>query len=497
MAVEPAPSGINQTQQYSEGGIGAIWFSSLLGATHHHDDQSGAPPSSPISILLLGLLTLLTLTYITYHQALPKPLPGIPYNTASAGRLLGDLPELIALVKAGDLRGFFAGMTTRLDSPIVQFFGRPFSRPTLIISDFRTTQDILLRRTGKEFDRPLSQIATLRGVIRHHHISMLTSDPQFRRNRALVKDLMTPQFLHAVNAPEIWRNAVHFVDLWKWKAQVAEGRAFEAAQDVGHMTFDIIKNVAVGRDGRTMMEVYFDELKSDFDIPGTKKTGNDSIIEFPKPPRDDTLEAQHRMNKALTPGLAVPMQIFHAINNRRPYMREAYASKEKMLRRQVDLAVARHEASEPLDSALDFMIRREMGAAQKEGRAPVFDSPAMFDECKFFNYSSPRVPFVLCCVRSSPWLEMPRTKFTNFIGGHDSVWLSRRRPRHHSHDFRMGPQTPRQVPRGATANPCRPPRRSYRSAPARPPAQRGRNYQDASSLPRGRHRGDSATVGSR
>lgn len=410
MAVEPAPSGINQTQQYSEGGGSAIWLSSLLGATQHHDDQSGAPPSSPISLLLLGLLALLTFTYITYHQALPKPLPGIPYNTASAGRLLGDLPELIALVKAGDLRGFFAGMTTRLDSPIVQFFGRPFSRPTLIISDFRTTQDILLRRTGKEFDRPLSQIATLRGVIRHHHISMLTSDPQFRRNRALVKDLMTPQFLHAVNAPEIWRNAVHFVELWKWKAKVAEGRAFEAAQDVGHMTFDIIKNVAVGRDGRTMMEVYFDELKSDFDIPGTKKTGNDNIIEFPKPPRDDTLEAQHRMNKALTPGLAVPMQIFHAINNRRPYMREAYASKEKMLRRQVDLAVARHEADEPLDSALDFMIRREMGAAQKEGRAPVFDSPAMFDECKFFCFFFFQIQlaylsFVLFCVRSSPWLE--------------------------------------------------------------------------------------------
>lgn len=384
MAIEPLPSGVNQTQQYGGhgGALGSIWLSSLLGSS------TGQPPSptSPTT-LLVGLLTLLTLLYVTYQAALPKPLPGIPYNPASATRLLGDLPELIADVKEGDLRSFFGGMTARLDSPIVQFFGRPFGKPALIISDFRTTQDILLRRT-KEFDRPLSQIETLRGVIRNHHISMLTSDPQFRKNRELVKDLMTPNFLHAVNAPEIWRNAVQFVDIWKFKARVAGGRPFEAAEDVAHMTFDIIKNVAVGRDGRTMMEMYFEQLKSEFDDDNSKSSdqNKDAPIVFPNPPRDETLEAQHRMNKALTPGLALPMKLFHAINNRRPYMREAYASKERMLKRQVELAVKRHEAGEPLDSALDFMIRREMGAAQKEGRAPVFDSPAMFDECKYLFF---------------------------------------------------------------------------------------------------------------
>lgn len=383
MSVEPFSSGTNQTQQ---DGQGDTWLTSLLDGAQLL--RAGVPSSSSPFSILLGLLALLTLAYVVYQQALPKPIPGIPYKPASARSILGDLPALVAQVKEGDLRSFFAGMTTQLDSPIVQFFGRPFGKPTLIISDFRTSQDILLRRT-KEFDRPFSQIETLRGVIRNHHISMLTSDPQFRKNRALVKDLMTPNFLHAVNAPEIWRNAVHFVGLWKWKARVADGRPFEAAEDVQHMTFDIIKNVAVGRDGRTMMEWYFDQLRAEFDKDETTTTTKDGSSEdrdtafpFPKPPRDETLEAQHRMNKALTPGMAVPMRIFHAINNRRPYMREAYACKEKMLRRQVQLAVERHEAGEPLDSALDFMIRREMGAAQKEGRAPVFDSPAMFDECK-------------------------------------------------------------------------------------------------------------------
>lgn len=421
MSVESLSSGANQTQQDGEGGI---WLTSLLGAQQSRG--AGALPSpSPFNILL-GLLALLTITYVAYQQALPKPIPGIPYNPASANSLLGDLPELFKQLKAGDLRGFFSGMTSRLDSPIVQFFGRPFSKPVIIISDFRTAQDILLRR-NKEFDRPGSQIDTLRGVIPNHHISMLTSDPQFRKNRELVKDLMTPNFLHAVNAPEIWRNAVHFVDLWKWKARVADGRAFEAAEDVLHMTFDIIKNVAVGRDGRTTMEVYFDELRRTqleedhkYQVkddttggPGGEKRPG-AAITFPKPPYDETLEAQYRMNKALTPGVPVPMKIFHAINNRRPYMREAYASKERMLRRQVELAVQRHEAGEPLDSALDFMIRREMGVAQKEGRSPVFDSPAMFDECKPSPHPSAfKIPHF---TQGTPWKRQ-----TNMIISFSSI----------------------------------------------------------------------------
>jgi len=46
------------------------------------------------------------------------------------------------------------------------------------------------------------------------------------------------------------------------------------------------------------------------------------------------------------------------------------------------LAVTRMEAGEPLESALDYMIQRELNAAKKEDRKPVFESPIMYDECK-------------------------------------------------------------------------------------------------------------------
>lgn len=372
-------SSTNQTGD--EGG----WLTQL-GAT-----QPLQPAPLGISLTLLGLLAL---AYWVYQRLLPKPLAGIPYNPDSANSILGDLPAIWRQIRSGDPRGFFCGMTKRLDSNIVQFFPGPLGNPVVIISDFATTQDILLRRT-KEFDRTPSQIEKLRGVIRNHHIVMMTADPQFRKNRELVKDLMTPNFLNTVNAPEIWRNTVQFVELWKLKAKIAAGRPFEAATDVTHMTFDIIKNVAVGKDGNTMIEVYLEQLRSyaargeghvDAHLHPAVRAAHDSPYEFPKPPRDETLEAQHRMNEAITPSIPAPSRLFHAVNNRRPYMREAYASKERLLRRQVDLAVRRHEAGEPIDSALDFMIRREIGAAKKQDRAPIFDSPAMFDECKFFFF---------------------------------------------------------------------------------------------------------------
>ncbi|PSR75632.1 cytochrome P450, partial [Coniella lustricola] len=324
--------------------------------------------------------------YALYRRALPQPLAGIPYNREAAASILGDLPTLWKLQRSRDLRALFSDLTTRRhNSPIVQIFGLGFrgaSRPTLIVSDFATAQEILLRR-GRDFDRPESQVEALRGVLPHHHIAMQTSDPQFRKNRELVKDLMTPAFLHTVNVPEIWRNTVLFVHLWRAKARIAgtEGRAFEAAEDVSRMTFDIIKNVAIGRDENTMIGFNGSAVDNDNDSDDDDDDDDkNKAYVFPAPPHDETLEAQTRMNEAITPGIPVPPRWYHAVNNCTRRMREAYASKERVLKRQVSLAVRRMEAGEPLESALDYMIRREMGAAKKADRDPVFDSVYMYDE---------------------------------------------------------------------------------------------------------------------
>lgn len=151
-----------------------------------------------VSAIIVGLLSVL---YLAYQRALPTPLPGIPYNEDAAKRIMGDAAELAEVRKNGGLpRAWFLKQNPKHNSPIVQLFLAPFSKPTLVISDFREAQDVLLRR-GKEFDRGARHIDTFRGIVPWHHIAMKTSDPQFKANRELVKDLMTPNFLNTVSCP--------------------------------------------------------------------------------------------------------------------------------------------------------------------------------------------------------------------------------------------------------------------------------------------------------
>lgn len=48
------------------------------------------------SLLLASVLAVL---YLGYRAALPKPLPGIPYNHDAARKLFGDVPEMMGHIR--------------------------------------------------------------------------------------------------------------------------------------------------------------------------------------------------------------------------------------------------------------------------------------------------------------------------------------------------------------------------------------------------------------
>jgi cytochrome P450 len=134
---------------------------------------------------------------LLYRAALPKPIPGIPYNQASARSVLGDIPGMMKWKK--DTRELFSWMTAQcknLNSPMVQVFVKPFSAPWVIIVDARECQDVLVRRS-KEFDRSPFTTDVVGPILREHHFSFPTG-PKFRAHRALLADLMTPGFLNDV-----------------------------------------------------------------------------------------------------------------------------------------------------------------------------------------------------------------------------------------------------------------------------------------------------------
>jgi hypothetical protein len=152
---------------------------------------------SPTS-LAVATGSLLLVLYLLYSMALPRPIPGIPYNQDAANRVLGDLPGMMAYKnRTYSQRRWFRAQAIKHRSPICQVFTRPFGKPTVVLADFRETQDILLRR-GKDFDRSDRSADAFAGLIPDHMVSLKTSDPAFKVHRELLRDLVTPSYLNNV-----------------------------------------------------------------------------------------------------------------------------------------------------------------------------------------------------------------------------------------------------------------------------------------------------------
>lgn len=155
---------------------------------------TGYPQPALVLVAVCVTATVLLLRW----AALPKPIPGIPYNKISATRISGDGPEMKKAAMARRVRFWMRDQFAIHNSPIIQLFIRPFGKPYVLVSDFRESQDILIRRT-KEFDRSIRSIEAFRSLVGNGHIALRSTDHRFMKNKALVRDLMSPPFLNEVH----------------------------------------------------------------------------------------------------------------------------------------------------------------------------------------------------------------------------------------------------------------------------------------------------------
>jgi hypothetical protein len=159
---------------------------------------SALPLAGISSVSLLIASIAIAGLYLAYRWALPKPIPGIPYDHEAARSISGNLPQILAHGKAhGRVRSWFKTQPVKHRSPLVQIWAIPFGRPVLVLSDYQEIQDILFRRT-KEFDRSKRAANIFHGVVPAHHIAMVSNDPRFKGNKEVVRDLMAPAFLNDV-----------------------------------------------------------------------------------------------------------------------------------------------------------------------------------------------------------------------------------------------------------------------------------------------------------
>lgn len=328
--------------------------------------------------------TVLLLIYII-HQLflLPKPLPEIPYRKDATKTIFGDMLRMISHIsQTGEMFDWLGQQCIELESPLVQVFARPLSRPWLVLCDFRETQDILLRRS-KEFDRSDFTADLFAGLMPNHHIRLQTNE-EYKQHRRLLQDLMSPAFLQAVAGPNIYDNARRLTSLWKQKMRVCGARPFSAIEDVSHFALDSVLAFTLGCDGvpsanQTQLDYITSLAKVD---DGSEEEEEHTLpFDFSGVPHEPDVDALLVLSCSLETSLKAPTpKLAHWMLRQTGSYRNALARKEQLLSRAIQAAVCRAGNDESDSSALDNMVRREMGLAEKESREPAFDSRVFYDE---------------------------------------------------------------------------------------------------------------------
>ncbi|KAF4437655.1 hypothetical protein F53441_12990 [Fusarium austroafricanum] len=326
--------------------------------------------------VLLGGLLLAGISYTLYRRMLPQPLEDIPYNISATNRIFGDLPDVKAY---GSLTDWLATQTIKHKSPLFQAFIRPFGKPWVVVADHYEAAEICTHRL-KEFDRGAASTSLFHCVVPGAHITLKSSDPQFKKNKELVRNLMTPSFLNEVSAPEIYDKFSRLVELWSLKTEHADGKFFSAANDVHNAALDIIVCAAFGLDTQnTQLVKEIQELTPQDDQSTTE---NDGEFQFKPTPLNEELNALAIVGDSVAKIIKTPAPLlFHFLyRNLSSKLKNAIALTGQLQQREIANGIERRRNGEAMKCALDEISVREEVMAKKEGRAPDYSSQVITSE---------------------------------------------------------------------------------------------------------------------
>ncbi|KAF5658571.1 cytochrome P450 monooxygenase 1A1 [Fusarium heterosporum] len=325
--------------------------------------------------LILALCVLFpSILYLLRRALLPKPIPGIPYNESAAKSLLGDIHEFRT---APNRREWLARQAVKHQSPLVQLFMRPFARPWVFVADYFEASDICMRRL-KEFDRADIMREQFGGLVPGHHITLKSSDPQFKKNKELVRDLMSVSFLQQATAPQMHEKFSTLLKLWNRKLHLSHGQPFDVVNDIHNAALDIILGASFGIESdQGQLSRQLVQLKSN-SVHG----GQDDAFEFEPVPLDDELGCFTILADSASVAIKSPAPVIHHFlyRNLVPKMRRARAGRNRLRDREVAKSIERRRLGRAQRCALDNMLAREDVLAEKEGRKPDYRSQTIMSE---------------------------------------------------------------------------------------------------------------------
>lgn len=367
-------------------------------------DTSGDIPTLGVALgrLVTFVATSLITIWVLLSWALPKPIPGIPYRRRATRSIFGDLPDMLRATANSDktYMQWIQEQMQEMNSPIVQMFIRPLSRPVLVLADFRESQDILMRRS-KEWDRSDMLAELLKGLLPGHHLVQRTNHV-WKSHRRLVQDLMSPSFLHNVAAPAIYNSVSILISLWEAKVQLVGAQPFSAQDDIYMAALDAVHAFAFGEKfehNATRSKLESLNGLGPEAIANMQKTnstkGVGKAAEFPEIDLHPVITATLDLTTAVERLQGSPlMGLTWKLMELTPTMRLSKSIKDNHILRELQRAVDHllvtlpdqekqsdsGDKRRPVRSAVDHMVQREKQMAEKENRAPQYFSQAMMIE---------------------------------------------------------------------------------------------------------------------
>lgn len=206
---------------------------------------------------------------------------------------------------------------------------------------------------------------------------------RFKAHRNLIRDTMSPSFLHGVVGPAIHTKTMAMLGLWKERARLAEGRPFEGDHDIFRATLDVILaatfELEVGSiAAQTKMLNSLDGIA----LPADR----DSPLVFPDAEDPEAFTSIRSLLDSVEIGLNSPLPTTHMrfALSFYPELSSARKYKDNMIAERVQRAWKKFgdqkSGDDQIRCAVDLLIQRQAQMARKEQRDPTYDVEAIKGE---------------------------------------------------------------------------------------------------------------------
>lgn len=240
----------------------------------------------------------------------------------------------------------------------------------------------------KEFDRSKLFGELFRAYLPHSQISMPT-DKQWRFNRGLVSETMSPKFLENVAAPRSFEAANDLIRLWREKTRLAAGFTFDVQDDINMAVADVIWAATFGSD----LEACKTQAAYLSGIAHIPLPANDArCVEMPKAKAPEAYMALVTLFNSSQIALQNPFGYYahrFAILTY-PSLRHAMKVKDGLVGERIQnsykkFAEGSGSKTGSVRAAVDLVVEREVAAARKEKREPLkANRKYMHDELSLF-----------------------------------------------------------------------------------------------------------------